>query len=323
MPGQSSGTIEVAGLTIHRDVVQHPLLGDAHVIESRGRLLTHMSAIDWDRPTQIPTVAAPAALPPGTGSQLINLIAELAVRAGVPTLRYAGPYPTAAIFKTLLYSFRTTADEDTFTKHALDRATRVARDEIPIDFIPAPHRRVEHAHGASMVRDGLERTRIGGTQYERDGSPGRLVAEPDGGGWAAEIWFGDSSWARVALLDAEGHLVDGPHPIPPATSSVLGQTFSQQLAAALGELVVDFVPVPMAKAAHQLLTSHPIVWADLGARPARYTDGRFEVHVALWERIAPLGMSRLALALVEALAPVITSTLAEALLKSPSSRPLP
>jgi len=321
MSGPSSGTIEVAGLTIHRDLVQHPLLGDAHVIESGGRLLTHMSAIDWERPTQIPTVAAPAALPPGTGSQLINLIAELAVRAGVPALRYAGPYPTAAIFRTLLYSFRTTADEDTFTRHALDRASRVARDEIPIDFIPAPHRRVEHGHGASMVRDGLERTRIDGVQYERDGSPGRLVA--DGDGWAAEIWFGDSPWARIARLDAEGHLVEGPHPIPPAISSVTGQAFSPQLAAALGELIVDFVPVPMAKAATELLTTRPIVWADLGARPARHSNGRFEVHVALWERIAPLGMSRLALALVEALAPVVTTTLAEALLQSPSSRPLP
>jgi hypothetical protein len=53
-----------------------------------------------------------------------------------------------------------------------------------------------------------------------------------------------------------------------------------------------------------------VCWADLGARAARELPGNgagFVVHAALWDRIAPLGLGRLALALAEALAPVVAA----------------
>ena len=59
----------------------------------------------------------------------------------------------------------------------------------------------------------------------------------------------------------------------------------------------------------EIITRRPVVWADLGARAARYTGERFEVHAALWERIGPLGLGRLALAIAEALVPVVTRTI--------------
>src|SRR5213075_1556681 len=68
------GRIEVAGLTIECDPVPHPLLGEALPIRRGDQLLTHMSVIDWDRPTSIPAIAAPGALPPGTGGAVLNLI---------------------------------------------------------------------------------------------------------------------------------------------------------------------------------------------------------------------------------------------------------
>ena len=109
----------VAGLCVDPDVVEHPLLGDAHLIVHEGEPITAMSAIDWDRPTQIPTVAEPRKLPRGSGSMLINEIASRAQRAGVQVLRYAGPYPTPALFTTLLRSFRTAAiDGEGFALHA-------------------------------------------------------------------------------------------------------------------------------------------------------------------------------------------------------------
>jgi hypothetical protein len=329
------GPIEVAGLTIERDPVAHPLLGEALPIRRGDQLLTHMSVIDWDRPTRIPVVVAPGALPAGTGSQVINLIAERALAAGVASLRYAGPYPTSAIFRSLLWSFRTTADEAAFTADAMERALRVATDEIPIDFVPAPHRRVEHAHGASFVRDGVERTTIDGIAFERHGSPGRLVE----GTWfesgalpgdaalhitnEAEVWFGGSVYAHVATLDENGELVAGPHAIPPIQSSVLGASFPPELTAALAELIAELVPAPFAKLLPSMLAKAPIVWADLGARSARHANGRFEVHAAIWERISPHGLAQVALALAEALAPVVTTTLASALQKHPSVRPTP
>src|SRR4051812_16084472 len=101
---QSTAPISVDGLVVRREVVPHALLGDALIIEHEGRAITAMSPIDWERPTQIPTVAEPARLPPGTGGALMNFIAERALTAGVAALRYAGPYPTPALYRTLLRS---------------------------------------------------------------------------------------------------------------------------------------------------------------------------------------------------------------------------
>jgi hypothetical protein len=188
------------------------------------------------------------------------------------------------------------------------RALRLARDEVDVDFAPAPHVRVDHAHGHCELRDGaVERCVIDAISYEREGSPARLVARA--GGSAAELWFGDAAWARIATLDAHGAVVDGPHPPPAIDDRVIGQAFPAPLRAALAELVADVVPAPLADDARRVLGERELVWDDLGARAAGRTPEGFAVNAALWQRIAPLGLSRLALALAEALAPVITSAI--------------
>jgi hypothetical protein len=270
------------------------LLGEAHPIEHAGRVITYVSVIDWDHPTQIPAIAEPGALPANTGGALMN---ELARRATQP-LRYAGPYPTPALYRTLVRSFRTIADEATFTKDLVRRAATLARDEIAVDFTPAPHERVANAHGHVELRDGLERCVIDGVAYERGG-----IARIEGR--HAEVWFGDEPWARVATFDAGGHLVDGPHAIPSPATDVIGKPFPPALTHALAALVGELVPLGLP------VELPRVIWADLGARAARATpDGGYEVHAALWERLAPHGMARLALALAEALAPVVTMKLA-------------
>lgn len=285
-----SGRIEVGGISVICERVSHPLLGDAHVIEHAGAPITAMTAIDWDHPTQIPAIAAPGKLPPGAGGALLD---ELARRATRP-LRYAGPYPTPGLYRALLRSFRASADEATFTKDLLRRAATLARDEIPVDFTPAPHARVENPHGHAEVRDGVERVVVDGIAYEPTGSPARLD------GLHAEVWFGDEPWARVATFSAAGALVSGPHAIPRAESKVLGTAFPPALLSALSSLVAELVPLALP------IELRAVTWADLGARAARRGDRGYEVHVALWERLAPHGMARLALALAEALAPVVT-----------------
>lgn len=299
--------LEIAGLVVARARTPHPLLGEAHVISHADRPITAMSAITWDRPTQIPAIAEPGRLPPGTGAALLDAIARLAQRAGVTALRYAGPYPTPALYRALLRSFRTTASEAEFTADVLGRALRVARDELPFDFAPAPHERVAWDRGFAELRDGVERVVIDGIAYERGGSPARLSGAPHG--FTAALWFGDAPYATIAEIDRAGALRSGPAAPPPLASAVLGRAFPELLRAALGELVADVVPAPLADDARAILAARPIAWADLGARAARRTDAGFEVHAALWERIAPLGMPRLALALAEALAPVVTSAI--------------
>jgi len=290
----------VPGCAVDGAIIDDPLLGPAHQIVG----LTAMSALDWAQPREIPTVAAPAALPPGAGGAILNVIAELARRAGVTALRYAGPYPTPALWRALARSFTTTADESAFTADLIARAARIARDPIAIDFAPAPHERVALARGHSELRDGvLERAMIDGITYAPEGSPARLVQG------RCEIWFGDAPYAHVATIAADGTLADGPHALPACTSDVVGVTFPLALAAAIGELVAEVVPPPLAGDARALIASQPLRWADLGARAARVDDHGLAVHAALWERIAPLGLGRLALALAEALAPVVTSAL--------------
>jgi hypothetical protein len=331
----------VVGATVDGAVVQHPLLGDAHAIGD-----TTMTALDWARPTEIPAILEPARLPLGAGGAVLNAIALLARDAGVAALRYAGPYPTTALWRSLARSFRCSADEAAFTAGALDRAIRVARDPIAIAsagsagarstpegsaeliaFAPAPHERIAIAGGFVELRDGLERAVIDGTGYEPGGSPARLVGDGDVSGspsgsparsigdadhahWHCEIWFGDAPYARVATLAADGTLLAGPHPVPPCTSPVIGRTFPDALRIALAELVAEAVAAPLADDARALCAGGPVCWADLGARAARELPGNgagFVVHAALWDRIAPRGLGRLALALAEALAPVVAA----------------
>lgn len=295
----------VANATVDGRVITHPLLGDAHVVAG-----TAMTALDWQYPTEIPAIAEPGRIPSGAGSAILNTIAILARRSGVQALRYAGPYPTPALWRTLARSFRTTASEGEFTVGGLDRALRVARDPIAIDFVPAPHERVAVAGGFVELRAHLERAVIAGIAYEPSDRAARLVAAAAGSdALACEIWFGDAPYARVATLAPDGALLDGPHPIPRCASPVLGREFPAPLRGAIAELVADAVPSPLADAARAFCATHPVRWADLGAHAAADAEEAFLVHAALWDRIAPLGLGRLALALAEALAPVVTQAL--------------
>jgi hypothetical protein len=302
--------IAFGDVAVRRAVAPHALLGDAHDVVVGDRVVTAISAIDWERPTRIPAIAAPGRLPPGAGTIVLNAIAARARRAGVAALRYAGPYPTPALFRSLARSFRTRAGEDEFTRDLVPRMRELARDELAIDFAPAPHDRVATRGGALEVRDGIiERALLGELAFERGtNAVARIVDDRH-----AEIWFGDAPYARVATIDpARAQVIDGPHPIAPLASRVLGAAFPPPLRAALAELVADAVPSPLADDARALVGARELAWADLGGRAARATGDGFAVHAALWERVAPHGLARLALAIAEALAPVVAATLVAA-----------
>jgi hypothetical protein len=299
------------GVAVLRAIVPHALLGDAHPIVVGDRAVTAMSAIDWTRPARIPTVAAPRELPPNAGSALLNAIAVRASRAGVRALRYAGPYPTPALYRALARSFRASASEDAFCADLDRRMRELARDDLAIDFAPAPHERVHVRGDVLELRDGLERAVIAGASFERGHAVARLVAG-DGATWHAEIWFGDAPYARVATI-VDREITDGPHAPPALASRVIGAAFPPELRAALAELVADAVPRPIAAASRALVAARPIAWADLGTRVARRAGDGFEIHAALWERLAPLGLTRLALAIAEALCPIAIAAVVDEL----------
>ncbi|MBA3819999.1 MAG: hypothetical protein H0X17_13980, partial [Deltaproteobacteria bacterium] len=172
--GDRLARLEVPGASVDGTVISDPLLGGAHEITS-GDHTTTMTALDWLHPAEIPTVGAPGRLVAGAGGAILNVIALLAARAGIPALRYAGRYPTTALFRTLARSFRTAAFEDTFTGSLTDRLAARVLPPIPIDFVPAPFERLAHPHGFVELRDSLERAVIDRTSYERAGSPARLT----------------------------------------------------------------------------------------------------------------------------------------------------
>ena len=292
--------LAVGDLVISCDVVLHPLLGDAFVICDRaGEPLTAMSALDLDDPHEIPVIAEPAKLPPGSGALLLNRIAE---HARGP-LRYAGPYPTPALYRALARSFRASEDEATFTAGVLDRALRLARDPVPVEFTPAPHRRVTNAHGFTEVRLlEIERAVIDGISYGEDRYA--RVAKT-----TAELWFGPARYAQVATFTRDRELANGPHPIPPLANDLVGVALPAELRSALAEVIAELVPAPLAATAHEVIAARPIVWADLGARIATANREGFAVHAGLWQFVAPTGLAHLALALADALAPLVSRTI--------------
>jgi hypothetical protein len=295
--------IEVAGIAVDEDVVEHPLLGDAHLILANGEPITAMSALDWARPTRIPTVAEPRALPRGSGSLLINEIALRAQRAGVTALRYAGPYPTPALFATLLRSFRTDASEAEFSADVLGRAMRLARDEVPIDFTPAPFTRRTMPYGWIDERDGIERAWIANVLYDRDGTVGSIARLA---GHDAVLAFGDAVWAKIATLGDDGALAGDVQPIRLLASVVVGKAFPRELKEQFAALVADAVPKPLAHDAREVILARPVVWADLGWRAAAIEGDGFALHAGWWTQLAPRGVQAFALAVSDALAVVIT-----------------
>jgi hypothetical protein len=297
--------LTVPGAIVHGEVTRDPLLGAAQVIECSPGGHTAMSALDWAHPTEIPAIAAPGRLPAGSGGAILNVIAILAERAHIPALRYAGPYPTSALWRALARSFHTTASEHEFTANAIERMLRLAREPIAIDFVPAPHERVAIPGGHGELRTGLERVTIDGVTYEPEASPARLDAHSH----RAELWFGDAPYAHIATFSDDGTAIHGPHPVPPCTSDVVNKAFPPPLVAAIAELVADAVPAPLASDTRRWIADRSIRWADLGARAARATPEGLVVHAAIWQHVGPFGLGRLALALAEALAPVVTTAL--------------
>jgi len=289
--GAASPSLELDG-----EPHDHAVLGAVQALRSGGVAIAAMSAWQVDR---IPAIDRPAALPAGTGTMLLATIARLAQAAGVAALRYAGPYPTDALWGSLAQCFRTDATAADFTADAATRWAGLDRAPIAIDFAPAPFERVGAGAGVfAQLRDRLERVVVDGAAYDRGAGVRRLSGDGE-----AALWFGDQRYAAVARFAPDGSLVERT-PLPTVTGAPVGQAVPPALVDALASLVVELVPAPLAALVPGALTATPIVWGDAG--PAAAIDRRTQIvlHAALWHALAPHGLSRLALALAEALAPI-------------------
>ena len=297
--------LAVGDLVIDCDTITHPLLGDAFVICDRaGEPLTAMSAIDFDRPHEIPIVAAPGALPPGTGGLLLNFIAERARDAKIAALRYAGPYPTPALYNALLRSFVSSAEPWDFTIDLLRRMSLLSREPIPVDFTPAPHRRVPFARGFTEVRNGVERAVIDGLSYDDVDEVNRRLQAG-----RAELSFGSAPPTHIATFADDGTIVDGPHAIPTTEHPMIGKDFPVELRTEMGQLVSEFVVDPLQPIAASMIAARTLVWLDLGARSCVRTETGFALHVRVWRDNIHLGLGQALTAISGALYPVVQRTI--------------
>ena len=135
-------------------------------------------------------------------------------RAGVQALRYAGPYPThGAVSSAAAARFATDGRRGDVHRRTCSRAPRArARRGRRSTSCPRRTRAWTTPHGHVELRDGVERVR-----HRRRRATTRTAicaARAASDGRHAEIVVRRCAWARVAEFDADGTLVDGPHPIP-------------------------------------------------------------------------------------------------------------
>jgi hypothetical protein len=161
-----------------------------------------------------------------------------------------------------------------------------------------------HPRAWVELRAELERASIDGLRYGICSSGAHRLVRVSDDSFAAEFWIGDAPLARVAILDARGELISGPTAAPPYDSAVLGRAFPAPLTDALAELVADAVPAPLADEARAFVAAARLAWADTGCELARARDGSIDVHAGIWDRLAPHGLARVALALAEAIEPI-------------------
>jgi hypothetical protein len=277
----------------------HPVLGPSHPLVLGGRAVAWLSAVDWSAPTAIPAIDRPAALPAGCGTMLLDTIARLAAAAGVRALRYAGPYPTAALWQALGASFATAGDEASFTAAAHLRWGGGPLPTIPIDFAPAPHERLAADQGVTcLARSAIERVIVDGLAFAPGTGVRRMIEIEDG--YAAALCFGDRAWAELARVDRDGHLV-ARRPGRPAEGDPAGQVLPPTLVEPLLAVVAEALPPPLTVDA---VGATPIVWGDPGLTAAADRGDRIVLHVGLWHHLAPRGMAAVALAIAEALVPI-------------------
>ena len=189
--------LEIGGLRISRELIAHPLLGRAHVIE-HGGVRDH----------------GDVASSTGSGRRGFRRSPRRASCRRAKARGYSTRSPSARwrracrrcatrgrirrrrCFERSRDRFARARRRSRVHAPISSRARRGSRrDELPIDFAPAPHASRRSRAVGSELRDGIERAVIDGTAFERDGSPGRSRR------WrAAEIWFGDAPYARVAQL---------------------------------------------------------------------------------------------------------------------------
>src|SRR5262245_13761830 len=265
--------------------------------EWRGTPLTIFEALDWTRIDRIPALAEPARLPPGGGTAVLNLIAELAAAQRIGPLAYRGPYPTEQLFLALLESFR---------YESMSADPLAAFMQGVLTWTPAPAERVFPADDLYVQTRGRIEKVVwrGGAYYRPDWqrvarhSPRRIVDAPDG--VHCVLWALGQPLDDHLLLRPDGDLVTILASEPTAAES-------RPLPAAVWRGVVAAVAAqsapPLAPFVESVAGSLSLEWGPMALDLARIGHGRVRIsdrlRQALTARLAaaPARADRAALGL--------------------------
>ncbi len=289
---------------------EHPVFGVCDALARPGAPpLACFAAVDWAAPTHIPPLDRPGALPAGGGTAVLNFLAAQAHHARRTPLRYAGPYPTGALFDALTESFRLAVDLPTafarFTRDVEQAALRMERREVPVDFLPAPFERVWEDRGVCVqLRDGVEKIFVDGRAYARDAAGPRRVRRADDG-YVATVEIAGAPWAEVLRLDAQGALRAGPYPLPPVANPFVGRPVSGTIRGILSQLLPLRAPGLLQPPLRRLLADVPLAWGAPGDDLAAFEDGTVVLHAVLPERLADRGTDEAIPFIVEAVEPLL------------------
>ena len=220
-----------------------------------GERLTVFEALDWARIDRIPSLAEPARLPPGGGTAVLNLIAELAREQGAARLAYRGPYPTEQLFLALLESFRYEPADAQDPLAAFMAGALV--------WTPAPHERLFGAEGLYVQRRGrVEKVVFRGAAYYRPDwqsvarhAPKRVhdVSE----GVLCSLWALGRPLEDHLLLSPAGDLL---RVLEPAAAEGLARPIAPDIRAGVAAAVAAGSGAPLAPAIEDVARAIALEW---------------------------------------------------------------
>jgi hypothetical protein len=246
--------------------------------------LTLFEAIDWARIDRIVPGAEPARLPPGAAPAVFNLIATLTAAQGVAALRYAGPYPSEALFLGLLEAFRYVPEVD-------DPLAAFQRGDLA--WAPAPHEPLFVGDDLYVQRRGrIEKVVWRGATYHRPDVQGvarhaaRRVRDA-ADGVRCGLWALGRPLADHLVLSPDGDL-RRILAVPASDDGVLtapGEVWAGVVAA----VVAQSAP-PLAASIREEAAGLALEWAPLDRELVRVEGSRVRVetrlHRALGEALA-------------------------------------
>lgn len=311
---------DLTWVTVQTRVSERPILGlcDAVFLSDQSEPITYFRSVQWSCPECIPPLEKPGLLPAGAGTAILNALSWFVQLAGVPSLRYIGPYPTGALFDSLFTCFEVVGEPaeafSRFVQGVEAASLQAEMRESPVDFVAAPFVPVWPSEDVCVQRrEGLERVYIHGKSYHRQAESSRRLRCQGDGSWQAVVEIAGLVWAKVAVFNEGGQLIEGPLALPEVNSPWVGQPLQEGLRQLLARALPPRAPQLLQPSLQEVLLHTPLLWGNTKTDWAQIKGEALVLHAAFAERMQTLEVSVGLEAIARAVEPV-AQRLAQSLL---------